>query len=96
MFLLPLGVSPIESIDIDRNTYLRSPKPNPPPRTYISNIVPKSSDMSYYDFLLNKLEFNNNEYVSKILSDSSDNPPSPPSRQKLEPIFESQEVDEFV
>ena len=108
MFLLPLGVPPIDSIDLDRDTYIRpDPKPNPPKRNFVSGIVPKSSDLSYYDFLINKLEFNNNDFVSKILSTSqktSNNnpdlsdlePPSPPLRQKLEPIFETQESDEFV
>ena len=106
MFLLPLGVPPIDSIDLDRDTYIRpDPKPNPPKRNFVSGIVPKSSDLSYYDFLINKLEFNNNDFVSKILSShkvssSSDDepirPPSPPMRQKLEPIFETQESDEFL
>ena len=113
MFLLPLGVPPIDSIDLDRDTYIRpDPKPNPPKRNFVSGIVPKSSDLSYYDFLINKLEFNNNDFVSKILSTSNKTsdpylpssnpdseptrPPSPPMRYKLEPIFETQESDEVV
>ena len=110
MFLLPLGVPPIDSIDLDRDTYIRpDPKPNPPKRNFVSGIIPKSSDLSYYDFLINKLEFNNNDFVSKILSSNktatseplpNDSeppvPPSPPMRSKLEPIFETQESDEFV
>ena len=94
MFLLPLGVPPIDTLDLNTNTYLRTPRPEPPPRTFISNIIPKSPDISYYELLLNKLEFNNNDFVQKLLSKS--NPPSPPNRRRLEPIFESQESDSEV
>ena len=95
MFLLPLGVPPIDTLDLNTNTYMRTPRPNPPPRTFISSIIPKSPDISYYELLLNKLEFNNNDFVQKLLSKSS-NPPSPPNRTRLEPIFESQESDELL
>ena len=97
MFLLPLGVPPIDTLDLNTNTYLRTPRPNPPPRTFISNIIPKNPvDISYYELLLNKLEFNNNDFVQKLLSKSSIGPPSPPNRRRLEPIFESQESDAEV
>ena len=79
MFLLPLGVPPIDSIDLDRDTYIRpDPKPNPPKRNFVSGIIPKSSDLSYYDFLINKLEFNNNDFVSKILSSNNKTATSDP------------------
>ena len=68
--------------------------------------------LSYYEMLLSKLEFNNNEYVNSVLSKDSNSvlsqnnsvlskkdppdPPRPPSRQTLEPIFESQESDEML
>ena len=95
MFLLPLGVpSAVDSIDLNSDTYLRNPSPDPPPRTFVPNIVPKNSDMSYYDFLVNKVELNNND---TMLSDEDQtSPPSPPYRQKLEPIFESQENDSEI
>ena len=112
MFLLPLGIPPIDSIDLGSDSYIRNPRPDPPPREFIPNVVPKSPDMlSYYEMLLSKLEFNNNEYVNSVLSKdnsvSSQNnsvlskkdppdPPRPPSRQTLEPIFESQESDEML
>lgn len=88
MFLLPLGVTPIDVIDLDSDTYLRDPLPNPPPRSFISNIVPKSSDVSYHDFLHD---------VSSSDSELNNNVPIPPLRLKsLEPIFETQESDEFL
>ena len=102
IFLLPLGVPfTIDSIDIDSDTYLKNPRPDPPPREFIPNIIPKSPDFSYYELLLNKLEFNNNESVKNVsMSQSSAknniDPPNPPSRQPLEPIFESQESDEML
>ena len=83
MFLLPLGVPPIDSIDLDRDTYIRpDPKPNPPKRNFVSAIIPKSSDLSYYDFLINKLEFNNNDFVSKILSSNNKTATSDPLHSK--------------
>ena len=97
MFLLPLGVPPIDSIDLGTNSYLRNPKPEPPPRNYIPNIIPKSADLTYYELLLNKLEFNNNDYVANVLSTKPDHDaPVPPTRHKLEPIFESHESEEFI
>ena len=99
MFLLPLGVPPIHSIDQGSDTYLRNPRPDPPPREFMSNIIPKTSDLSYYELLLSKLEFNNNDYVQNVLSKPEEenvSPPKPPSRQPLEPIFESQESDEML
>ena len=98
MFLLPLGIPPIDSIDLGSDSYIRNPRPDPPPREFIPNVVPKSPDMlSYYEMLLSKLEFNNNEYVNSVLSKKDPpDPPRPPSRQTLEPIFESQESDEML
>lgn len=90
MFLLPLGVMPIDVIDLEADTYLRDPLPNPPPRSFISNIVPKSSDVSYHDFL-------NQDYVSSSDNELNNNVPIPPLRLKnLEPIFETQESEEFL
>ena len=109
IFLLPLGVPfTIDSIDIDSDTYLKNPRPDPPPREFIPNIIPKSPDFSYYELLLNKLEFNNNNNnnesviknnisnLSQSVNNNSDPAPNPPSRQPLEPIFESQESDEML
>ena len=99
IFLLPLGVPfTIDSIDIDSDTYLKNPRPDPPPREFIPNIIPKSPDFSYYELLLNKLEFNNNnnESVKNNSNDNDSSIPKPPSRQPLEPIFESQESDEML
>ena len=99
IFLLPLGVPfTIDSIDIDSDTYLKNPRPDPPPREFIPNIIPKSPDFSYYELLLNKLEFNNNnnESVKNNSNNNDSSIPKPPSRQPLEPIFESQESDEIL
>ncbi len=109
MFLLPLGVPPIDSIDIGADIYLRNlaDRPDPPPRTPLlpmfklancSNLL--SLDQSYYDLLIDRLEFNNNAYVESVLSKSAtakiSPAPSPPSRTKLEPIFESRESEESL
>jgi hypothetical protein len=111
MFLLPLGMPPIDSIDLGTNTYLRNPRPDPPPRNILTSpnlLVPDQMDepvddqdmKSYYELLLNKLEFNNNAYVANILSQQSPppsvSPPSPPNRLKLPPIYESHESEEYI
>lgn len=81
MFLLPLGMEPIDSIDLDTDSYIRNPRPNPPPREYISNIVPKSTEF-YQNFLNNNI---------------AESPPLPPLRSpKLDPIFESHESEEML
>ena len=92
----PFGKVPVGKYSDGKSpsTHIR---PDPPPRTFISNIIPKNPvDISYYELLLNKLEFNNNDFVQKLLSKSSIGPPSPPNRHRLEPIFESQESDAEV
>ena len=110
MFLLPLGLPPVDSIDLHTNTYLRNPgpiPPTPPPRP-----VPQPRpDQTYYEILLNKLEFNNNAYVSDILSKNTsssfpdfDNlskntlayPDSCPNKNVLEPIYESHESEQYL
>jgi hypothetical protein len=98
MFLLPLGLPPVDSIDLHTNTYLRNPgpvPPTPPPRP-----VPQSRpDQTYYEILLNKLEFNNNAYVSDVLSKNA--PAYPDSyltsnKHVLEPIYESHENEHYL
>ena len=77
VFLLPLGSPPIDTLDINRNIYLRDP--NSVPASLLGRGSPSEplgpsltsplvSNQSYYELLLNKLEFNNNNYVSSILN----------------------------
>ena len=85
VFLLPLGSPPIDTIDINRNIYLRDQlaqvpaRGNSPTPTSPSSLTsPLLTNQSYYDLLLSKLEFNNNNYVSNILNKPEITPLTPP------------------
>ena len=98
MFLLPLGLPPVDTIDLTTNSYLRNPgpgPPTPPPRPLPP--LQQKSDQTYYEILLNKLEFNNNAYVSDVLSkNTSTYPDQIPNNTRLEPIYESHENEQYI
>jgi len=100
MFLLPLGLPPIDTLDLNTNSYLRNPgpvPPTPPPRPLPT--PHQKTDQTYYEILLNKLEFNNNAYVSDVLSkNASTYPDSVPNNAKpvLDPIYESHESEQYL
>ena len=77
VFLLPLGEPHYDSIDMRNDAYVKFPSPSPPgpptpPRRYLyhPNHPHYEKDKNYYDLLLDKLAFNNNEYVTNVLSQS--------------------------
>ena len=82
VFLLPLGMPQVDSIDLRSNTYIRHPRPEPPsppirviPAQFAGQpdqtpiTLPK--DLSYHDILADKLEFNNNLYVESVLNNNN-------------------------
>ena len=68
VFLLPLGVPHYDSIDLNTNSYVKYPDPCPGPPLPPKRFPPETKN--YYDLLVDKLEFNNNQYVSNVLSRS--------------------------
>lgn len=113
IFLLPLGVPQIDSIDLETDQYLRNPTrlsaanppPVPPPRSPARLWNSGERDDSYYEMLVNKLEFNNNSYVQNVLrmhdtkwqtTASFAAKPQPPLRNLLQPIYESRESEQFI
>lgn len=109
MFLLPLGLPPIDTLDLHTNSYLRNPgplPPTPPPRPLPPPLLQKP-EQTYYEILLNKLEFNNNAYVSDVLSKNTSSSSSMMSTSEfvpnnlkpvlvLEPIYESHENEQYL
>ncbi len=130
VFLLPLYEPPVDSINMESDTYVRHPRPSPPtpPVRYLNPYhttnplstltTTAAAQSSYYEILVDKLEFNNNSYVKRVLEKSNPSelgnllrsptqvpklsssisslPPPPPERQRLEPIFESLELEQYI
>ncbi len=86
LFLLPLGQPPVDMIDLMTNSYIRNSDPvppTPPPRPEPNDA---KIDSNYHDILLNNLEFNNNAFVSEVLTKST--------TTNLSTIYESREAEQ--
>lgn len=89
LFLLPLGLPPVDMIDLMTNTYIRNSDPvppTPPPRPLPNESNNPKGDSTYYDILVNNLEFNNNAFVSEVMSKST--------VTNLSTIYESRETEQ--
>lgn len=111
VFLLPLGMpAAVDSIDMDADAFVRDGSqhiqlpPDPPPRN-LWHTQHQQTDETYYDLLVNKLEFNNNTYVENVLrmhdesrvwSTAACCKPRPPTRNVLAPLYESRELEQFI